>query len=65
MPTQGYYYPLRNQLLSMTETHTFAQRRERSAFWLQPRKTYELSLGAGHTNYASTAFAFRTLPESL
>jgi hypothetical protein len=65
MPTQGTYYPLRNELLSVTETYTFSPTVVNELrFGYNRGKTYLLSLGADHTNYASTVFGLKNTSQN-
>jgi hypothetical protein len=57
MPTQGLDYPYRNELLSVVEDYVFSPNVVNEIrFGYNRDKSYILSLGADHTNYAVTAF---------
>ena len=57
MPLQGTRYPLRNQLLAITEAHTFSPTVVNEArFGYNRTKTFLVSLGALGTNYAANLF---------
>ncbi len=59
MPLQGTAFPLRNQLLAVTETHIFSPTVVNEArFGYNRSKTYQLSQAALGPNYASTLFGF-------
>ena len=59
MPLQGKRFPLRNQLLTSTETHTFSPTVVNEArFGYNRTKTFLVSLGALGTNYAADIFGF-------
>ncbi len=59
MPLAGKVYPLRNQMLTVTETHTFSPTVVNEArFGYNRTKTFLVSLGALGENYASTVFGF-------
>ena len=65
MPTQGFFYPLRNELLSVTQTYTFSPTVVNELrFGYNRGKTYLLSLGADHTNYASTVFGLQNTSQN-
>jgi len=65
MPTQGLYYPYRNQLLSVTQTFTFSPTVVNELrFGYNRAKTYLLSLGANHTNYAVTVFDLKNTSQN-
>jgi hypothetical protein len=59
MPLRGVRYPLRNQLLTVTETHTFSPTIVNEArFGYNRTKTFLVSLGALGANYAADIFGF-------
>jgi hypothetical protein len=59
MPLQGLRYPLRNQIMTVTETHTFSPTVVNEArFGYNRAKTFLVSLGALGTNYAAQTFGF-------
>ena len=59
MPLQGTRFPLRNQILAVTETHTFSPAVVNEArFGYNRTKTFLVSLGALGANYAAQTFGF-------
>jgi len=59
MPLQGLRYPLRNQVVTVTETHTFSPTVVNEArFGYNRAKTFLVSLGALGPNYAADVFGF-------
>ncbi len=65
MPTQGFDYPLRNELVSFTQTYTFSPSVVNEArFGYNRGKTYLLSLAAEHENYAVTVFNMKNTSDN-